>query len=384
MIYPLSSLENNTISYFSRKGSSVYISIVAMLIAILFCLPYIHCEIYIKTSGITRPMNERTEVKSFISGIIDSIFYTEGAKVRKGAVILRIKDPSTISKKKLNQYEISQREIFIHDLVTLTSTNNISATTIENLNSPLYKQQTARFVHQKDDQEASIKKATRELEINTSLARDKVISGKEFFDSQINFEKIQSGYKAFTQEQLSSWQQDLAKYRLEFSQFKQQGQQINADAGYYEIKAPVSGIIQGINTRYSGGLLQVNEVLCIISPEENLIGECYVQTKDIGLLKGGLPVRYQLEAFNYTYFGILTGKIINIDNDFSLVENKAVYKVRCSFDSTQLHLKNGFLGQLKKGLGFQASFLIARRSLWQLLFDKMDDWLNPNAPLKTT
>jgi hypothetical protein len=80
---------------------------------------------------------------------------------------------------------------------------------------------------------------------------------------------------------------------------------------------------------------------------------------------------------------VLTGKILRIDNDFTAVDNKPVFKVRCSFDTDQLRLKNGFTGQLKKGLGFQASFMVARRSLWQLLFDKMDDWLNPDAPATT-
>jgi multidrug resistance efflux pump len=45
--------------------------------------------------------------------------------------------------------------------------------------------------------------------------------------------------------------------------------QVNTDAAYYEVKAPVSGIIQGINTRYAGGLLQAGETLCNISPEKH-------------------------------------------------------------------------------------------------------------------
>ncbi len=81
---------------------------------------------------------------------------------------------------------------------------------------------------------------------------------------------------------------------------------------------------------------------------------------------------------------MLTGKIIAIDNDFTVVNNTPVIKVRCSFDSTKLNLKNGFTGQLKKGLNFQARFIVTRRSLWQLLWDKVDDWLNPSSPVKTS
>ena len=373
-----------TNNFTNKSHKGVYFLILILVILITSSLPFIHTDISIKSTGITRPVTERTEVKPIMTGIIESIFYNEGDKVMKDALILRLKDPNTKGKVILNNFEINQREQFIHDLNILTISSELDNSTLNKLTDPLYKQQLAKFTHQKQDLEASINKAKKELDINTSLAKDKIISGKEFYDIQINYQKLQSSYKAFVQEQLSTWQQELARYELELSQYKQALNVVNTDASYYLVKAPTSGIIQGINTRYQGGLLQANETLCTISPEVDLIGECYVPTRDIGLLKVGQPVRYQMEAFDYNYFGVLTGKVATIDNDFTVINNTPVFKVRCSFDSTQLHLKNGFTGKLKKGLNFQARFIVARRSLWQLLYDKMDDWLNPNAPPNTT
>jgi HlyD family secretion protein len=355
----------------------------------LASLPFIHTDISVKATGIIRPVSERTEVKPVISGIINRIYYKEGDTVRQNEIILNLKDPNTKSKKLLNNYEINQKKQFIKDLQTLSnidfSKQEFEFKNIVNqLNTPLYKEQAIRFLHQKEEQDILLKKATKEVEMNTSLAKDKVISPKEFFDFQMQEQRQQSARKALMQEQLISWQQDLAKYKLELSQYQQQTNQIITDASYYEVKAPVSGVIQGINNRYTGGYLQADETICNISPEGGLIGECYVQTKDVGLLKPGQTTRYQIEAFDYNYFGVLTGKIIAIDNDFTVVNNTPVIKVRCSFDSIQLHLKNGFTGQLKKGLNFQASFIVSRRSLWQLLWDKMDDWLNPSSPLKVS
>ena len=373
-----------TINFLNGKTTYLYIIIILFAISFIASLPFIHTDISIKSTGITRPLTERTEVKPIITGIIDTIFYNEGDKVNKDVVILRLKDPNTKGKVILNRFEIYHREQFIHDLNILTTSLELETSTIDKLTAPLYKQQFSKFTNQKQNLVASINKAKKELDINTPLAKDKIISGKEFFDIQINYQKLQASYKAFEQEQLSSWQQDLARYNLELSQYKQALSVVNTDASYYIVKAPTSGIIQGINTRYQGGLLQANETLCTISPEGDLIGECYVPTRDIGLLKVGQPVRYQMEAFDYNYFGVLTGKVATIDNDFTVINNTPVFKVRCSFDSTQLHLKNGFTGKLKKGLNFQARFIVARRSLWQLLYDKMDDWLNPNAPPNTT
>jgi membrane fusion protein, peptide pheromone/bacteriocin exporter len=102
-----------------------------------------------------------------------------------------------------------------------------------------------------------------------------------------------------------------------------------------------------------------------------------VASKDIGFLKIGQPVQFQMEAFDYNYFGGLVGKILAIDNDYTLINNTAMFKVKCGIDKKLLSLKNGYTGQLKKGLNFQARFKVTNRSLWQLLFDKLDDWLNP-------
>lgn len=217
----------------------------------------------------------------------------------------------------------------------------------------------------------------------TKLLKDNVIARKEHFDKEIEAERLKAAFEAFKNDQLTSWQNDLQKYKSEVSQLRAQQKKIETDKKNHYIYAPVSGVIQNINTRYKGNFIAAGESLCIISPETNLIGECYVSIRDIGLIQVGQDARFQVDAFDYNYFGILTGKIISIDNDFSIVENKPVFKVRCTFDSTQLHLKNGYKGELKKGLSFQARFVVAERTLLQLLFDKIDDWLNPTAPIVT-
>ncbi|GHT22645.1 hypothetical protein AGMMS4957_13110 [Bacteroidia bacterium] len=42
-----------------------------------------------------------------------------------------------------------------------------------------------------------------------------------------------------------------------------------------------------------------------------------------------------------------------------------------------LQLKNGYKGNLKKGMTLTGRFYLTDRSLWQLLFDKVDNWVNP-------
>lgn len=362
----------------SNGSYVIYYTVLALLIAFLFVSPFIKSTVSITSSGLSRPIDERTEIKPVLSGIIDSLLVQEGDTVKQGQLLVIIKDNITAPKKMLNEFELNQRLDFIRDLELLLHAKDFQNLLLQ---TPLYRQQLSKFLFQLTDLQAAMKKVKREQEINNTLIKDKVIAPKEFFDKEIEAERLAAAFEAFKNEQLTNWQNDLQRYRLEVSQFTAQQQQIEADKRNYYLYAPVSGVVQNINNRYSGSFLSAGETLCIISPQSNLIGECYVSTRDIGLLKPGQQARFQIDAFDYNYFGILTGKIISIDNDFTIVDNKPVFKVRCSFDTTQLHLKNGYKGELKKGLSFQARFIVAERTLWQLLFDKIDDWLNPTAPM---
>ncbi len=360
------------------KTYIIYLMILVMVIGALISLPFISTTISTRASGVTRPATERSDIKPVVSGIIEKLFYTEGQLVQAGAVIATIKDELSPVQAVSNHYDMQQRRQFVHDLKKLTASNGNMA--FSSLSSALYKQQLNRFKYQLADQQASIKKVQRELDINNSLLNDKVIAPKEAFDKQVESEKLQAAYEAFTRNQVAQWQQELANYEAELSQLNATGNKILADKKNYQIKAPVSGVIQGINNLYEGSVVQAGQTIATLSPESKLVAECYVNTRDVGLLKTGQPARFQVDAFDYNYFGVVTGKILSIDNDFSMINEQPVFKVRCSFDTTQLHLKNGFSGRLKKGLSFQARFVVAERTLWQLLFDKIDDWLNPAAP----
>ncbi|WP_114791734.1 HlyD family efflux transporter periplasmic adaptor subunit [Niabella yanshanensis] len=360
------------------KTSIIYLVTLVMVMAALVALPFISTTISTRATGITRPVTERSDIKPVVSGIVEKLFYKEGELVQAGEIIAIIKDEVSPVQAVSNNYDINQRTLFIHDLKILTTSHgNVS---FNSLSSALYKQQLNRFKYQLADQQASLRKVQRELDINNTLLKDKVIAPKEAFDKQVENEKLLAAYEAFTRNQLAQWQQELATYEAELSQLQAAGSKILADQKNFQIKAPVSGVIQGINSLYEGSMVQAGQTIATLSPESSLIAECYVNTRDVGLLKTGQAARFQVDAFDYNYFGVLTGTILSIDNDFSVVNEQLVFKVRCSFDTTQLHLKNGFPEKLKKGLSLQARFVVAERTLWQLLFDKIDDWLNPAAP----
>jgi membrane fusion protein, peptide pheromone/bacteriocin exporter len=92
-----------------------------------------------------------------------------------------------------------------------------------------------------------------------------------------------------------------------------------------------------------------------------------------------MRINAQIDAFNYNEWGMMPGTVADIAGDFVLMENKPVFKVRCRLEKQTLQLKNGYTARLKKGMTLRTRFVVTRRSLFQLLYDKADDWLNPAA-----
>jgi len=381
MILPIN--EDSKIIYTSKvkqQTSSIYWFILLIIIVVGISLPFIKVDIAVTATGIIRPTDEKTELRSSISAHIDKIYFKEGDTVKNGDTVILLHKENSVIKKTLNDFEINQRNQFIADLSSLTHATTFDNATVNALQSPLYKQECSQFVFETSELNTQLKKVNKEMYMDSVLSIDKVIAPKEMFDKKIEHEKLVENIKATEEQKIAGWQQDLAKNQLEKSQYQNANQQLREDDNGYAIKSPTGGVLQEFNKYYQGSLVQAGEVLAEVSPQTELVAECYVNTKDVGLLKPDQKTIFQVDAFDYNYFGILTGKIISIDNDYTLIDNKPIFKVRCVLDTKQLHLKNGFTGNLKKGMVLQARFVVTKRSLWQLLFDKLDDWMNPDAP----
>lgn len=110
--------------------------------------------------------------------------------------------------------------------------------------------------------------------------------------------------------------------------------------------------------------------------------EAYVPSHKIGELFSHAPARFQVDAYNYHQWGTAKGSILSLGKDIEFLNEQPIFKVRCSLDQTQLQLPNGATGKLHKGLTLTALFYQNRRSLFDLLFDDINDWMNPNQPQK--
>lgn len=152
---------------------------------------------------------------------------------------------------------------------------------------------------------------------------------------------------------------------------------LEKDKTQYFILAPISGnIVQYAGVR-EGNFITAGQTLAQIASDNNLLVECYISPTDIGYIREGQDVNIQIDAFDYRQWGLLHGKVIEIVSDIINIENQPFFKVKCSINKNYMELKNGYKGSLKKGMTLTGRFTLTERSLANLLFDKVDNWMNP-------
>jgi membrane fusion protein, peptide pheromone/bacteriocin exporter len=377
-ILQLPDLDVSTFRNF-KKVQLLYWTIIVMICSASISLQFIYVDISVNAIGVVRPANERTPIRAMIPGVIENIFYREGDYVPKDSIILTLQNNITMPKLLSLNSDIAEKQSYIHDLETLTSDLAIKSPTRIFPASLVYRRQLMRYIYQLNEQQASLSKVEKELSTDSSLHAQQVISHKEYFDKSIEAQKLRASIAIIRGEQMSAWQEQLSDLKSELSQLLAEKALSTQQANNYEVRAPVAGTLQGLSTRYEGGVIAAGDAICELSPESQLVAECMVQSNDIGLLRLNQRTVFHFDAFDHNYFGTVKGKILSIDNDYTIIENLPVFKVRCQLDRNNLELRNGFIGKVKKGLTVHARFLVTRRRLSQLLFDKIDDWLNPVA-----
>jgi multidrug efflux pump subunit AcrA (membrane-fusion protein) len=165
---------------------------------------------------------------------------------------------------------------------------------------------------------------------------------------------------------------------FELEQLKTQARQLAEEGDLYSVKAPVDGAVLGLEGVFEGSYVQNGQQIGDISPTSDFVIDALVPPKDIGRIYSGQAVNLQIDAYPYTVWGLLPGRVIRISADYvQESDTNNAFKVILRPDRDFLQMREGFRGSLKKGMTVTARFFVARRSLWELLYESLDTVLNP-------
>ena len=376
MLLPNEWIENSIETYIyqhTTKSQIIYWVVLAAVAAAIIALPFIYVDISVQGSGVVRPVTEKTEIKSAITELVDSVYVREGDRVNKGDVLLRFRTNNSDYKINYQTNRLNDYQAHLTDLAYLAKGECPVV-----FHSPVRQQEYTYFIKKKKELETSLAQAEKEYMRNKNLFDKKVISEEEYDKYYFQYQSQQNELASLIQSQLSTWQADMNTYRNSRSEMNTTLQQELKDKELYIVRSPVSGTIDQFSGIYRGSSIQAGQSLAVVSPDSTLCMEIYVTPRNIGFMNIGMPVNVQVESFNYNEWGTLPGKVTEISSDFLTdSQGNSFYKVKCRMERNYLMLKSGQKGVLKKGMTVSAHFMITRRSLFDLLYQKIDDWANP-------
>jgi membrane fusion protein, peptide pheromone/bacteriocin exporter len=373
-LFPPEIIENTVECYHARistRRKAIYGLILVMILLVFVSLPLVQVDISSQSRGVIRSPYENTTIQSALYGEVISYRLLENKAVQKGDTLIILNSDKLNEQVALANRKMQENDLFISDIACLLSAK------YNQLLTPKYRGEYYRYQAKINEQQISVNYLRKELATQKSLAEQKVISNFDYLQSKNNYEKANEQLKALEQDYQTNWVAEQTTLNQQNNELASSVKQVEKEKQQYVILAPMSGVLVQVAGFQKGNFISPGQNLAYISTNNVLLAECYIAPSDIGYIRQNQSVTFQFDAFNYRDWGMMHGKVSQMLNDVVVIDQKPMFRVRCVLDKNSLQLKNGYQGNIQKGLTFTARFKLNRRSLWQLLFDKVDDWLNP-------
>lgn len=130
---------------------------------------------------------------------------------------------------------------------------------------------------------------------------------------------------------------DLAKAETEARVAREELVKATQRTGLQIVRAPVDGAVQQLAVTSEGSVLKpADPILVIVPSNADLIVEAQVLNRDVGFVRPGQRVTVKLEAFPFTRYGTLEGKLLWVSRDAIQDEKLGpVYQTRVALASNR-------------------------------------------------
>lgn len=155
-----------------------------------------------------------------------------------------------------------------------------------------------------------------ELDMNLPLLKTGDVSRAEILKLQRQAADIQGQITNRRNKYLQDTQTDLAKTQEDLAGVLQILAQRKEQLDYTEIRSPMDGVVRNVRLTTLGGVAKPGEEIMQIVPlNDDMIIEAKVKPADIAFVRPGLPASVKLDAYDYTLYGSLMGKVSYISAD---------------------------------------------------------------------
>lgn len=156
---------------------------------------------------------------------------------------------------------------------------------------------------------------------------------------------------------------DLAKAQNDVIQRREELTKADRRSRLQRLVAPVDGTVQQLAVHTLGGVVEPVKPLMVVVPEGALTVEAKVLNRDVGFVRSGQKVAVKLEAFPFTRYGTVQGRILSVSRD--AVQDRQIgpyYVARIALDRAAIRTETG-LAPLTPGMTATSDISIGSRRI---------------------
>ena len=305
----------------------------------------------------------RTQIiQSNDGGVIEEMLVKEGDQVKKGEVLVRL------DKTKVEAAFLETRS----KMVALKATQaRLNAEILggapkfpKDINSyPQFRENQLMLLKKRrtaieEDIEALNRMrslATKELNLSSRLLKTGDVSLADIIKLQRQVADLDAQITNKRNKYLQDIQAELNRVGEDLSSTEQLLAQRQDQLDHIELRAPTNGIVKNVRITTLGGVIKPSEeVMQIVPIEDNLVVEAKIKPSDVAFLKVGLPTNIKIDAYDYTIYGSVQGKLIYISPD-TLSEDlkqgeQAYYRIQVQTEGKQFSAKPTKAFEIQPGM----------------------------------
>lgn len=345
----------------TRSSAVIWISLLA-LICFLVWASQAELEQITRAPGQIIASGRTQVIQASDGGVLQALLVKEGDTVERGQVL------ALLDRQKLHAayQETRSRELALRATVARLNAEivgNEPAFPADTEGYPQFRANQLALLQKRrasiNEETASLRKllelAQRELAMTAPLVSTGDVSQadvlkleRQVADLQAQITNRQNKYMQDTQADLSRAEEELAGVQQMLAQ--------RADLlSRTELRAPMRGVVKNIRMTTIGGTLKPTEELMQIVPIENeLLVEARIRPTDIAFIHTGQTASVKIDAYDYTLYGWLEGKVSYLSPD-TLTEDlkqgeQAYYRLQVRADDKRFARNTKQAIQLQPGM----------------------------------
>lgn len=316
----------------------------------------------VRAQGQVIPQDRTQVVQAADGGILQQLLVSEGERVRKGQLLASLEKERASAALDEVASRIANLEITrVRAVAEATETTPAfgryarSHPSIVAVQQALYAQNLSALRTEIEALGGALHLSMEEFELTQRLFESGDVSRVELMRAERQVVELRQRRDSIRQKYRTDARKEVARIDEELNSQLSKRRERQSILGHTDVLAPMDGVVKYLRVNTLGGVLKPGDELMQISPTEGgYVIEAKISPADIGQLRLGMPVAARLDAFDYTIYGALQGRLTYLSSD-TLTEqgptgaSMVYYRGHVTLDSQQQNDKLG-VDRLKPGM----------------------------------